>query len=419
MTKRKSKVAIRSILAIAILLPVFFVVGLCSKASAATNLQVVYDNWLDIEENEVQFYLDKINVTNAFNEGGVTLSSNLKIKKNVSGGNFSSNLIDIDSYYIYHEKDSSLTGETAKLKWKDAAALQDGTLLDVEMTIDNIIVYTNGYVGGHNNEVALLSDWTNPEDNTTRLHHSSYGGHLQYDVTVKVYRSGTSTQVTDKSTILTFVDIDGMEGYDCNSDSYIESVWIIGTLTDNKIHLMEEPTVSICNTSYGNNTRVIGTQGNDSTRESGFGVRYSVSNLKYGWTGKDRGTGIAFIDFFKVATSTSGPNADKGAITPTDDEVLWKENKKITVTPNSGYYVSRITVDGEEISFDKNSDGSVYFTFTSVTDNHKIDAQFATKESGQDNPNTGDNGMILFIPITCIVMLALGYTLGRITKRRV
>ena len=110
--------------------------------------------------------------------------------------------------------------------------------------------------------------------------------------------------------------------------------------------------------------------------ETGFAAYMNTGSMKYRWTGSDVGTGVGFIDFSKVITSTSGDYADKGKITVTDNEVLWKEDKKIVMTPDAGYKVSKVTVDGMPISFTPNANGVVEHTFNDVVSDHRIDVQF-------------------------------------------
>ena len=139
---------------------------------------------------------------------------------------------------------------------------------------------------------------------------------------------------------------------------------------------MQNARVQICNTDYGNNTRIVGTGAALNDPETGFAVYMNTGSMKYRWTGSDVGTGVGFIDFSKVVTSTSGNYADKGKITVTDNEVLWKEDKKIVMTPDAGYKVSKVTVDGTPISFTPNANGVVEHTFNDVISDHRIDVQF-------------------------------------------
>jgi len=68
-------------------------------------------------------------------------------------------------------------------------------------------------------------------------------------------------------------------------------------------------------------------------------------------------------------TATAG---DGGSISPAGDvEVNWGENKTFTITPNTGYHIGDVEVDGESV-------GAVSsYTFKNVDSNHTISATFA------------------------------------------
>ena len=79
------------------------------------------------------------------------------------------------------------------------------------------------------------------------------------------------------------------------------------------------------------------------------------------------------VDAVRVITATAG---DNGRITPTGDVAVPKgESKTFTITPDSGYHIKDVLVDGKSI-------GAVStYTFENVVDNHTIHATFARKHT--------------------------------------
>ena len=79
------------------------------------------------------------------------------------------------------------------------------------------------------------------------------------------------------------------------------------------------------------------------------------------------------VDEVRVITATAG---DNGRITPTGDVAVPKgESKTFTITPDSGYHIKDVLVDGKSV-------GAVStYTFENVVDNHTIHATFARKHT--------------------------------------
>ena len=79
------------------------------------------------------------------------------------------------------------------------------------------------------------------------------------------------------------------------------------------------------------------------------------------------------VDEVRVITATAG---DNGRITPTGDVAVPKgESKTFTITPDSGYHIKDVLVDGKSV-------GAVgTYTFENVVDNHTIHATFARKHT--------------------------------------
>ena len=79
------------------------------------------------------------------------------------------------------------------------------------------------------------------------------------------------------------------------------------------------------------------------------------------------------VDEVRIITATAG---DNGRIPPTGDVAVPKgESKTFTITPDSGYHIKDVLVDGKSV-------GAVStYTFENVVDNHTIHATFARKHT--------------------------------------
>lgn len=79
------------------------------------------------------------------------------------------------------------------------------------------------------------------------------------------------------------------------------------------------------------------------------------------------------VDEVRIIIATAG---DNGRITPTGDVAVPKgESKTFTITPDSGYHIKDVLVDGKSV-------GAVStYTFENVVDNHTIHATFARKHT--------------------------------------
>ena len=79
------------------------------------------------------------------------------------------------------------------------------------------------------------------------------------------------------------------------------------------------------------------------------------------------------VDEVRVITATAG---EHGKIAPTGDVAVPKgESKTFTITPDSGYHIKDVLVDGKSV-------GAVgTYTFENVVDNHTIHATFARKHT--------------------------------------
>lgn len=85
---------------------------------------------------------------------------------------------------------------------------------------------------------------------------------------------------------------------------------------------------------------------------------------------------------YNISTATDGHGKISGMDTPVFEKVKYGKDstKDIVVTPDEGYSISKIMVNGDEIEFTPNEDGTVTLPkFTNVTQNKDILAKFVEK----------------------------------------
>lgn len=110
---------------------------------------------------------------------------------------------------------------------------------------------------------------------------------------------------------------------------------------------------------------------------------------------------------------------EKGSINPMGKiTVLEGNNQSFTITPEMGYEISEVKIDGKTVGV-KNS-----YTFENIADNHSIQASFKakakpvdpvdpvkpsdpSKQNNQNNPQTGIEGQDSFLLVTVILGLLL------------
>ena len=385
-----------------------------NESASAADMSVNSTGLNNIGENQIQVLSDKINVDSAttiITTGSIgKMRSKCYTETEMQNGTYDSERDSQISFYsatknycdtmnITYNFDGSLSAGshnvdgTVVLTWSNAAHDADGNAYDVKMYIDNIVV-TNGTEARHPISIVGFADHTaryaTQERSASELVGSNYSLPIydlgaSYDTLVRIVEPGTDIPVTGKNTVYIMQDLDQPDNYTGGygtADSpapYAESITLIdGVVGD--VFVEADHILSVTNTSYGNNTHFSATEqtGIEDMDRSSIAFLGNASGFKYRWHGSECSTPFGWIGSKTVTTSTSGDYADKGSITPTDNEVLWKEDKSIVVTPDPGYYVSKITVDGQEINFTPDPDtGKVVYTFDDVIANHTIDAQFA------------------------------------------
>lgn len=79
-----------------------------------------------------------------------------------------------------------------------------------------------------------------------------------------------------------------------------------------------------------------------------------------------------------IITATAGPN---GSISPAGNtSVTYESNQSYTMTPNPGYRVCLLIIDGVSQICGSSAGDPVTYTFSGVTANRTIDVQFTQKD---------------------------------------
>ena len=375
----------------------------------AENLTVSETGWKNVGESQVKI--------GSLNIGNATATFNGNFAKRVtatysdadyaSGGKFDQERNTAVSYndtegnlIVYKNALSAGTHSnlgSMALKWTGAAKDADGNVLDVIMNVSNITIKNNRastkpillFANDSNNNIWMSPKYAKQEVAASSLnasHNIPYDDlGVKYNISFEFTKTGTST-VVNKYLVLNFRDLDQYDKMTRDySGEYTEGVTLLsgvsGPVYVDSDSIPDYLTVS--NTSAGNNTRFTGKQGTsgEASLKAGFAVRVSSNKFELTWTGSGCATMMGFMGTKTVTTSTSGEYPENVTITPTDKEVLWKEDKKIEIKPDTGYQLSKVTVDGSSVSISSltNNNGTYTYTFNDVIENHTIDVQ-VTKE---------------------------------------
>ena len=415
-------------------------ITLTKNQTFADNIQVsVVDTWDSVPENEIQIDTSKINFAQAVANGNVTINGDFKIyspklytQEDVANGTYDAEREDDanTSFELLPGKYTNLAytgGVTAGInnvpgsvtvRYSNAAKTADGDYCDLiitykDLVIDSSVAFDKPISFTSQNGMALRPQlalnagigselvWKEEQNNFTlgkQTLGSDYSGiGVSVNLRVQVVEAGTN-QPIDKKMVMRFIDLDTGDLRGCGSNNiyvhddgspctYAESIVLVNGIESNA-YMLTGNTLITEDTEYGANTWISGTELTENTGAE-KGHEYSTvifavdsTDFEFQWRcNRGAGTILGFIQASKVKTSTTGTYADKGSITPTDNEVLWKETKTITITPQNNYKVSKVTVDGVEVDFTPNADGTVTYIFNNVVDDHTISAEFAPIES--------------------------------------
>ena len=373
----------------------------------AANLTVSETGWKNVGESQVKIgSLNIANATATFNGNfAKRVTATYSDADYASGGKFDQERNSAVSYndtgddinvIVYKNALSAGTHSnlgSMTLKWTGAAKDADGNVLDVIMNVSNITIKNNRdstkpielFANDSSNHLWMAARYAKEEvaaSNLSENHKITYNDlGVKYDISFEFTKTGTST-VVNKYIVLNFSDLDQPDNISGDfSGEYTEGITLLSGVSGSVyIDSDSKPNyLAVSNTSAGNNTRFTGKQSTsgDESLKAGFSVRVNSNKFELTWTGSGCGTMMGFMGTKTVTTSTSGTYKNNVTITPTDKEVLWKEDKKIEIKPDTGYQLSKVTVDGSSVSISSltNNNGTYTYTFNDVIENHTIDVQ--------------------------------------------
>jgi len=208
--------------------------------------------------------------------------------------------------------------------------------------------------------------------------------------------------------------------FDVNYDSALfavenESSIVVDSFLGSTGRAVEQPIITIDNNSGKTNVIVLSTGNNQGP--NGNGILAKIKFAVKGLLGSQSILSLTGVQITKatypfpdlqisqlinstvahcyIIKADAGTN---GSLTPLGDVVLKQgESKTFTITPNTGYQIADVTVDG-------NSKGAVNsYTFGNVNENHTITANFALKSCTVEAA-AGSGGSIVpsgSVPVNC------------------
>ena len=339
--------------------------------------------------------LTKCNVdTNtAIKSGGIVLDDDLckrtpvfnvpvttKTEKQAPSGGDSTGPNDTIYQYWYAlplKASNSSTGDklnkTITAKWTNAGFDQSGDRIDLVITW---LPDSKWYSNVNRSSVKLIERYENNSWNTAGIcldcNKQSNGKlsceqHIRYNF----YKAGTTTPA-DGSFLTRFTDLDQDGWSDGYKDDWVERIELISG-HDQAIFTTTGNILKIgANRNGEPNTDYRATKGMDgSSLDSGF-----VTNMANGaefWFFDSRG-GTDILDQFNAhkLTMSSGAHGSVSANGKTGTAIIgWRGNRTVTITPDAGYKVSTVTVNGS------NEGAKTSRTFSNVTSDQSISATFA------------------------------------------
>lgn len=363
-------------------------------------LEIKNTGFDEVPENEVQLLRERMKISQAEIDGSITLPSGFALKHNKyyppeeweAGGLLETESSDPNNlmygtannsdYVLVYEPSlnagiNNIPGNIV-IFFKNAAVLQDGTLCDVEYTVNNITV-----------ESAFVNERPIPIFRDDLTHTSYYAqqekyvsGHegaigTSYDVTIKVTNSTTGEPI-NKNMAISFLDVDqgdyfhGDDAYeDGSGDAYrwVEAITLDENSVTSPVYLTPDTVLKHVDTASG--VRFYGTvrTPDDENDKSGFVVLMNASNFKYTWSGSLCGSVLRYLPTTVTTTGGYGPHGDKITITETDDFILWKEDKTINVNVAEGYIIDKVKIDGVETDV---NNYTYEYTFEDAIEDHEI-----------------------------------------------
>ena len=207
----------------------------------------------------------------------------------------------------------------------------------------------------------------------------------KFDVTVQVV--GASTNNSKNAMPIYFRDLDQPDKTEGGEDSksylnengdvkrYTEKVQFLSGMIGNAHANPNSVVKEKGNTFYG--TQVLSESDADK-RKGEFDQLVTADKFSFHWAASDAGTRVFanYGDHDITTTFVSGHNQGKYTHTGGSlNTVYMKRNRTVTVTPNSGYYIKSILVDGKEYLKNPGSTSNtspVTMTFNNVTADHNV-----------------------------------------------
>ena len=242
------------------------------------------------------------------------------------------------------------------LTWRGAGVDGDDSPVDLTITVSNV------YLGSSVSRATLIDS----SDEFSLVMDSIETSWTRMDVSVRVTKSGTQTPASG-TMLVGFTDIDIGPAASSGWPFVAEQVQLLSGY-GSRVWVQPDCTCAIS----GNGTTFSGMEEdpNDSYK-SGFVTTASPTGWSIRWQGS--GCGTCLLTPFRVHDQKITATHDPGG-TITDlgvTEMRWKGSKTYTMTPDLGYYVADVLVDGTSV-------GPVTsYTFNEVTSDHTIHVEFA------------------------------------------
>ncbi len=421
-----------------VLSPIFLAADLTYvKDATSAKFDSVFQN-----NDDVIFILnDKLTMQEVYKNRGITTTGDISVVKNkaytkkqmldgtfeserTAEGIYSYRGIENDLPVLVYSKPILEAGEynvegTATFKFKEAVIDNAGNKYDLHMLIDNITIKSTRVttkpiilLGNYDKsnsiwykvyfalqersasayESTLNSGDYKDDDYVTMDLDSFTGVGVSYDSKFYVTKANTN-ELVNKEMILIFKDIDQPDRTNSNKyfnddntpSSYAEGIILKeGIIGD--VHLSINSIINVSDTSFGSNTKYIGTAGTSiETIKSSIMLKVNSAGFKINWSGSNCGTQIGLLDILKVETRFIGEHTDESNyITPTDNAIIHGNDKTIEVIPGEEYSIKRVLIDGEEIDLDEleyDEETNTYtYTFESIEDNHLFECELLHKQ---------------------------------------
>ncbi|MBQ3435739.1 MAG: hypothetical protein IJH13_01820 [Bacilli bacterium] len=156
-----------------------------------------------------------------------------------------------------------------------------------------------------------------------------------------------------------------------NTGSDVTNKFDITLTNDNKLEF-EAKSEELADVAFYNNTYII--EFKVKVEEKGEIISNEATLKNNYYTEGKESNEVETAIVYKVETEV-----ENGTITESDNEVLWHHDKTIEYTPDTGYELKSVTVDGTPVSISTYKDD---YTFENVQDDHTIRVVYGPKAIG-------------------------------------